>query len=80
MLAALEMVSDKTTGAAFDPALKIGARVEQAARRHGLIARFIGDRIAFSPPLIVTEADIDDIATRTKLALDEVWSEIGKPG
>ena len=76
MIVALEMVADKATGAPFDPALKLGARVEQAARKHGLIARFIGDRIAFSPPLIVTTDDIDDIAARLGRALDDVWREI----
>jgi 4-aminobutyrate---pyruvate transaminase len=76
MIVALEMVADKATGAPFDPALKVGGRVEQAARKHGLIARFIGDRVAFSPPLIVTRADIDDIAARLGLALDDVWAEL----
>ncbi|MFL5254518.1 MAG: aminotransferase [Rhodopila sp.] len=76
MIAALEMVADKTTGAPFDPALKIGARAEKAARGHGLIARFIGDRIAFSPPLIVTKADIDDIGARLGRALDEVAASL----
>jgi len=76
MIVALEMVADKATGAPFDPALKVGGRVEQAARKHGLIARFIGDRVAFSPPLIVTESDIDDIAARLGRALDEVWGEL----
>jgi 4-aminobutyrate---pyruvate transaminase len=76
MIVALEMVADKATGGPFDPALKLGARVEHLARKHGLIARFIGDRIAFSPPLIVTEADIDDIAARLRKALDEAWAEL----
>ncbi|MBS0639815.1 MAG: aminotransferase [Acetobacteraceae bacterium] len=76
MIAALEMVQDKATGAAFDPALKVGARAEKAARKHGLIARFIGDRIAFSPPLIVTRDDIDDIAGRLGRALDDVAAEL----
>jgi 4-aminobutyrate--pyruvate transaminase len=76
MIAALEMVQDKQTGAPFDPALKLGAKVEGLARKQGLIARFIGDRIAFSPPLIVTEADIDDIAARLGRALDEAWAGV----
>src|SRR5258708_38480155 len=47
LIAALEMVADKETRAPFDPALKVGATVDRYAREHGLIARFIGDRIAF---------------------------------
>jgi 4-aminobutyrate---pyruvate transaminase len=50
--------------------------VDKHAREHGLIARFIGDRVAFSPPLIITEAEIDDMAARLRRALDATWAEI----
>jgi 4-aminobutyrate---pyruvate transaminase len=76
LLAGIEMVADKATRALFDPARKVGARVDRYARAHGLITRFIGDRIAFSPPLVVTEAEIDDIAARLGLALDDAWAEL----
>ncbi len=76
LLAGIEMVADKATRAQFDPALKVGATVDKHARAHGLITRFIGDRIAFSPPLVVTEAEIDDIAARLSRALDDAWAEL----
>ena len=66
----------KDIRAPFDPALKLGATVDRHAREHGLIARFIGDRIAFSPPLIVTEAEIDQIMLRLRAALDDTWKEL----
>ena len=59
-----------------DPALKLGATVDGLAREHGLIARFIGDRIAFSPPLIITEAEIDEVMARLRRALDDAWTSI----
>jgi 4-aminobutyrate--pyruvate transaminase len=76
LIAALEMVADKATRAPFDPALKVGAMTDKHARNHGLIARFIGDRIAFSPPLIITEAEIDEVMTRLRLALDDTWKAL----
>jgi 4-aminobutyrate--pyruvate transaminase len=76
MIVALEMVQDKATGRPFDPAIKLGARVERLARQRGLIARFIGDRIAFSPPLIITEAEVDDMAARLRRALDDAYAEL----
>ena len=47
------------------------------AQAHGLIVRNLGDSIAFTPPLIVTEADIDEILARFGKALDETtaWVE-----
>lgn len=76
LLTGIEMVADKATRAQFDPARNVGATVDKHARAHGLIARFIGDRIAFSPPLVVTEAEIDDIAARLRRALDDAWAEL----
>ena len=76
MIAALEMVADKATRAPFDPALKVGAMVDRLAREQGLIARFIGDRVAFSPPLIITEAEIDEVMARLRRALDDAWTEL----
>jgi 4-aminobutyrate---pyruvate transaminase len=76
LLTGMEMVADKTTRAQFDPVRNVGATVDKHARAHGLITRFIGDRIAFSPPLVVTEAEIDDIAARLGRALDDAWAEM----
>ncbi len=76
LIAALEMVADKTTGQPFDPALKVGAIADGFARQHGLIARFIGDRIAFSPPLIITEAEIDAAVGMLRHALDDTLTHV----
>ena len=76
LLTGIELVADKATRAQYDPARKVGPTVERHARKHGLIMRFVGDRIAFSPPLIITEAEIDEVAARTRRALDDTWAEI----
>jgi 4-aminobutyrate--pyruvate transaminase len=76
LLTGIEMVADKATRAAFDPAVKLGAMVDRHARAQGLITRFIGDRIAFSPPLIITEGEVDEMAARLRRALDAAWAEV----
>jgi 4-aminobutyrate--pyruvate transaminase len=76
LLTGMEMVADKAMRASFDPARNVGATVDKYARAHGLITRFIGDRIALSPPLVVTEAEIDDIAARLGRALDDASAEL----
>ncbi|HYZ23131.1 MAG TPA: aminotransferase class III-fold pyridoxal phosphate-dependent enzyme [Rhodopila sp.] len=76
LLCGIEMVADKPTRRQFEPAGKVGTVADRHAHRHGLITRFIGDRIAFSPPLIVTEAEIDVAAARIKAALDDTWAEL----
>jgi 4-aminobutyrate--pyruvate transaminase len=76
LMCGIELVEDKTTRKQFDPARKIGPTVDRHARANGLITRFVGDRIAFSPPLIVTEEEIDEIAARISTALDRTWADI----
>ena len=46
---------------------------------HGLIVRALGDTVAFCPPLIVTESDVDEILERFSRGLDETlaWVETG---
>jgi 4-aminobutyrate--pyruvate transaminase len=72
----IEMVANKETRVPFDPTLQVGATVDKHARTHGLITRFVGDRIAFSPPLIITEAEIDEAVDRITAALDDAAAEI----
>ena len=72
LVGALEMVADKPTKAAFDPALKVGPRIARAAREHGLITRAMGDTMGFSPPLVITESEIVEMFARFELALEDV--------
>ncbi|MEM7210087.1 MAG: aminotransferase [Pseudomonadota bacterium] len=72
-----ELVKDKKSREQFDPALKIGARVQDAAHDHGLYLRSIPpDRISFMPPLIINESEIALALERFKKALDQVWKEV----
>lgn len=71
LIAAVELVSDKATRARFDTPGKIGAYLAQRAQHHGFITRNIGDAIAFCPPLITTEAEIQKIIDRFEWALSD---------
>jgi len=73
LIGALELVADKSTKRAFDPANGIGAKVAAAAEKEGLIVRALGgDIIALCPPLIITEAEIGELFDRLGKALDAV--------
>lgn len=73
LIGAVELVADKATHANFDPAMKIAPRLVKIAESHGLILRSLpNDSIAFSPPLVITEAEITDMVTRFGAALDEL--------
>lgn len=77
LIGALELVADKQTRANFDPALGVGAKVVAAAEREGVILRAMaGDAIAFSPPLVITEGEIDEMFGRFSRALDTITATL----
>jgi 4-aminobutyrate--pyruvate transaminase len=76
LLVGLELMQDGEARVPFDAALKVGARVDAAATRHGLILRVIGDRIVFAPPLVIEEDEIGEVGERLTRALDEVAGEL----
>ena len=72
MIAAIEIVSDFETRAPFPLADRIGHRVCEAARRHGLLTRPVGDVLVLMPPYCVTEAQLAAMAEALWRALHEV--------
>ncbi|MGD9536181.1 MAG: aminotransferase [Alphaproteobacteria bacterium] len=76
---AVELVADKETRRSFAPKLRIKEFVRRAAQSRGLIMRAAasGDSMAFSPPLIINEAQIAEVMRRFRATLDETlaWVE-----
>ena len=70
LVGAVELVRDKDTKEPFDPVHGVGAYVAAQAQENGLIVRALGDSVAFSPPLIITEAEIDEMFDRFEKALE----------
>jgi 4-aminobutyrate--pyruvate transaminase len=77
LIAGVELMADKSAKTPFAPARKVGLLVQQKCHEAGLIVRAIGDRIAFTPPLIMTEAEIADMCRRFGQGLDAAWAELG---
>ncbi len=71
LMAAVELVADRAARTPFDSSLGVGPYCMQRAINHGLVLRALGDAIAFSPPLIVTEEQIDMILERFGEALQD---------
>lgn len=72
LIGAIELAADPAERKPFDPKRGVGAYLVSRAQAHGLILRVLmGDVIAFSPPLIITESEIDTLLERTRLALDD---------
>jgi adenosylmethionine-8-amino-7-oxononanoate aminotransferase len=59
MMAAVEVVADKATKAAFPAADNVGVRIQKEMNKRGLFTRVVGDTICFAPPLVTPVELID---------------------
>ncbi len=69
LVCGVEIVSNKETKAA-DAAMTM--KIFKAAQERGLRTRPLGNTLAFSPPLSITEDEVDEIIKRLGAAMDGV--------
>lgn len=72
LCAGIELVADRATRTAYPPGERRGMRVCQAARRHGVFLRPLGDVIVLMPPLTVTDAELGLLVDAVAAGIEEV--------
>jgi len=72
LVAALELVKDKSSRALHDPDLRVAVRVREACFEKGLIIRAARNCMMMAPPLVISEAEVDEFMAILREALDEV--------
>jgi 4-aminobutyrate--pyruvate transaminase len=80
LILGMELMRDREKRIPFDGALNVGARMDAASKRHGLILRVVGDRLVFAPPLVIEAAEIEEIGERLERALDDVAQDLKREG
>jgi 4-aminobutyrate--pyruvate transaminase len=81
LIGAVEVVRDKATKQSFDPKAGVAAYLVRRAQHHGAILRNMpGDIVAFSPPLIISETEIDEMLGCFGKALDDTWTMVKEKG
>ena len=76
LIAAVELVTNKETKVALEKPGQLGAIANAKSMEAGFFTRNMADAMAFCPPLIITEAEIDDLVGRVGQALDATLSEL----
>jgi 4-aminobutyrate--pyruvate transaminase len=77
MIGAVELVADQATHTNFPAAAKIGARLTALCEANGVIGRSLpGDVLAFSPPLVISKPEVDEMLERIGKALDELTVQL----
>ncbi len=70
LMTAIEMVGDRSTKAPIDKPVPL--KVQDVAYQNGVMVRVSGNNLIMSPPLILTESDVNDILA----ALDAGFSSV----
>ncbi len=76
LIGAVELIRDKASHENFDPALKVGPHCQERCQARGLICRSMaGDSMGLSPPLIISEQQLDEAVDALAAAIDdtETW-------
>ena len=76
LMIGVELVRDPTTKTPFPPDVQIGVRIGKRALANGLLIRFDPHWIAFGPPLVVTDAEIDQMVAILEQSIREVLGEL----
>jgi 4-aminobutyrate--pyruvate transaminase len=76
LIAGVELVRDKATKAPFDPPATAGRLFVEKAQEQGLIVRNLQDTIALSPPLVISEGEVDELLRRFERALEATWKSL----
>lgn len=78
LIGGIELVADKKSKRAFAPAGPVGLHLAERAQENGVIVRNMIDVIGFCPPLIISEAEIDEMFDRVTKALDETLDHVSR--
>jgi adenosylmethionine-8-amino-7-oxononanoate aminotransferase len=72
IMAGIELVAEKASQKAFDPAARVGHRVVLAARERGVVLRPLGDVIVLMPAPAMPAELVERLCTVTFAAIDDV--------
>jgi len=74
LMCAVEFVRDRATKAEFDPAERVGERLNAEVQKRGLFSRMRGDVFCLAPPFVTTQDELDRMAS---ILADSVAAVLG---
>lgn len=87
LLRAIELVADRTTRTPFPRTAKVAEQIVATGKRHGVLLYHStgcangvdGDLIVLGPPLVVTDAQVDELAALTATAVQQELGQTPAP-
>ncbi len=77
LMGSLALTPDKTSRAKFAVSEgTVGLMARENSFKNNLVMRHVGDRLVISPPLVITEAEINTLITRARKTLDDTYAQL----
>lgn len=76
LIGAIELTSDKRTRKHFEKLGRVGVICRDHCIANGLMVRAVGDTILFSPPLVISEQEIDLFVAIAKKGFEQTYAEV----
>lgn len=76
LIGAIELVADKASRKRFDNYGEVGGICRDISFSNGLVMRAVRDSMLLSPPLVITEAEIDEMVEIIRKTLDQTWQKV----
>lgn len=76
-LGACELVQDKAARKRFEPLGRVGTVCRDFSVQNGLIMRAVRDTMVLSPPLTISEAEIDELVEKARRTFDMTAEAVG---
>lgn len=81
MVGALELVPDKNDlSKRFSPVGDVGTLCRDISFNNGLVMRAVRDAMIISPPLVISEEEIDNLARLVRKTLDDTLAALKADG
>lgn len=77
LLAAMELVEDKIARCGFPREKNVGLICRDHCFENGLVMRAIRDTMVLSPPLIISEAEVEKMLSKARLCIDLTAADLG---
>ena len=74
LMVGIELVADRATRRAYPPEERRGRKVCQAARKHGVWLRPLGDVVVLMPPYCISDESLVRLVDAVRMGIEEVTS------
>lgn len=76
LLAGIALVQDRASKTFFGPDIDVGTICRDHCFRNGLVMRACGNRMVFSPPLIISRAEVDEMIDKARECFDLTYADV----